>query len=60
MHLVIVVLILIVWAAIGIKEALTPPAPPIENLDEHIKYVTSLPDQKARQKYLKGRKSGDK
>lgn len=60
MHLVIVILILIVWAVIGIKEALTPSAPPIENLDEHIKYLQSLPDQNARQKYLKSRKPGDK
>lgn len=60
MYLVIVVLILIVWVVVGIKEALTPPAPPIENLDEHIKHLSSLPDQKARQKYLKNRKQGDK
>lgn len=60
MHLVIVILILIVWAVIGIKEALTPSAPPIENLDEHIKQLQSLPDQKARQKYLKSRKQGGK
>lgn len=60
MHLVIVILILIVWAVIGIKEALTPSAPHIENLDEHIKYLQSLPDQNARQKYLKNRKPGDK
>lgn len=60
MHLVIVVLILIVWAVIGIKETLTPSTPPIENLDEHIKHLQSLPDQKARQKYLKSRKPGDK
>ena len=60
MHLVIVILILIVWSVIGIKEALTPSAPPIENLDEHIKHLQSLPDQKARQKYLKSRKQGDK
>lgn len=56
MHLVIVVLILIVWAVVGIKEALTPPAPPIENLNEHTRYLSSLPDQKARQKYLKNNK----
>lgn len=60
MYLVIVVLILLVWAVVGIKEALTLPAPPIENLDEHIKHLQSLPDQKARQKYLKSRKPGDK
>lgn len=60
MYLVIVVLILLVWAAVGIKEALTPPAPPIENLNEHTRYLSSLPDQKARQKYLKNRKQGDK
>lgn len=60
MHLVIVVLILIVWAVVGIKEALTPPAPPIENLNEHNRYLSSLPDQKDRQKYLRNRKPGDK
>lgn len=60
MHLVIVILILLVWAIVRIKEALTPPTPPIENLDEHTRYLLSLPDQKARQKYLKSRKRGDK
>lgn len=60
MHLVIVILILLVWAVVGIKEALTPSSPPIENLNEHTKYLSSLPDQKARQKYLKNRKQGDK
>lgn len=60
MHLVIVVLILIVWAVVGIKEALTPPSPPIENLNEHTRHLSSLPDQKDRQKYLRNRKQGDK
>lgn len=60
MYLIIVVLILLVWAVVGIKETLTPPAPPIENLNEHTRYLSSLPDQKARQKYLKNRKPGDK
>lgn len=53
MALVAVVVILIVWAGIGIKEAFTPPNPPIEDMEEHLKIIQSLPNQKARQKYLK-------
>ena len=53
MALLAVVLILIVWAVIGIKEALTPANPPIEDTKEHCKKIMQLPNQKARQKYLK-------
>ncbi len=60
MYLAIVIVILIIWAVIALKEKFTSPAPPIENLDEHLKHLSSLPDQKARQKYLKNRKHGDK
>lgn len=60
MYLVVVILILLVWAVYGIKEALTPSAPPIENLDDHLKHLASLPTQAARQKYLMNRKPGDK
>lgn len=59
MHLAIVIVILLVWAGIALKEKLTPSTPPIEDLDEHTKYISSLPNQKARQKYLKNRKHGD-
>ena len=59
MHLAIVIVILLVWAGIALKEKLTPSAPPIKDLDEHTKYISSLPNQKARQKYLKNRKHGD-
>ena len=60
MYLAIVIVILIIWAVIALKEKFTPPAPPIENLDEHIEHITSLPDQKSRQEYLVNRKYGDK
>lgn len=60
MYFAIVIVILLIWAGIAIKERLTPPAPPIENLDEHLKDLTSLLDQKTRQKYLKSREFGDK
>lgn len=60
MYLAIAIVILLVWAGIAIKEKLTPPAPPIDNLDEHVRHLSSLPNQKERQKYLKNRKSGDK
>lgn len=59
MHLAIVIVILLVWAGIALKEKLTASAPPIEDLDEHTKHISSLPNQKARQKYLKNRKHGD-
>jgi len=59
-YLAIAIVILLVWAGIAIKEKLTPPAPPIENLEEHTKCLSSLPNPKARQKYLKNRKHGDK
>ena len=60
MALLAVVLILIVWAVIGIKEALTPPNPPIDNIDEHLKTIQSLPDKKSRQKYLKSLRKQDR
>lgn len=53
MTLIAVVLILIVWAILDIKEKLTPQNPPIEDIGEHLKTIQSLPNQKARQKYLK-------
>lgn len=56
MYLAVVILILLVWAGYGIKEALTPPAPPIKDLDSHVKIVTQMGSQKERQKYLKSRR----
>ena len=60
MALLAVVLILIVWALYGIKQSLTPPNPPIDNIDEHLKTIQSLPDKKSRQKYLKSLRKQDK
>lgn len=56
MALVVVILILLVWAVYGIKEALTPTAPPIKDLDGHTKTITQMGSQKERQKYLKSLK----
>ena len=53
MALLALILILIAWAIIGIKDKLTPSNPPIENTEEHLKIIMSLPNQKARQHYLK-------
>lgn len=53
MHLLIVVLILIVWAIYAIKEKLEPPMPPIDDLSKHLNTILDLPNEKARQKYLK-------
>lgn len=60
MYLAIVIIILIIWAVIALKEKLTPSSPPIDDLDGHLKHLSSMPDQKARQKYLRNRKHGDK
>ena len=60
MHLAILVVDLIIIAVLWIKDKFQKPSPPIDNLDEHIKHLTSLHNQKARQKYLKNRKFGDK
>lgn len=56
MYLIVVVLILLVWAGYGIWSALTPPAPPIEDMDAHLKKIQSLGSQKDRQKYLRNRR----
>ena len=53
MALLAVVLILIAWAVIGVKEKLTPNNPPIKDTKKHMQEVMSLPDKKTRQKYLK-------
>lgn len=53
MYLVVVILILLVWAIYGIKEALTPPTPPIKDLDSHLKIISRMGSQKERRKYLK-------
>ena len=53
MGLLAVVLILIVWAVLAIKEALTPEVPPIDDIIEHTNIILSLPDEKARRKYLR-------
>ena len=53
MYLAVVIIILLIWAGIAIKEKLTPPAPPIDDLDAHVKTLASMKNQKERQKYLK-------
>lgn len=60
MYLVAVILILIVWAGYGIVKALQPDAPPIPNMEEHLRYLQSLPNEEARRRYLRNRKPGDK
>ena len=55
MALLAVVLILITWAVIGVREAAQPKNPPIDNIHEHCKTVMQLPNKKARQKWLKNR-----
>ena len=53
MALLAVVLILLIWAILGIKEKFTSQNPPIEDIGEHLKTIQSLPNQEERQNYLK-------
>ena len=53
MALLAVVLILIAWAVIGVREAAQPKNPPIDDVQEHCKTVMQLPNKKTRRKYLK-------
>lgn len=53
MALLAVVLILIAWAVIGVREAVQPKNPPIDNIQEHCKTIQQLPDKRTRKKYLK-------
>lgn len=53
MYLLVTVLILLVWALYGITKSMQPANPPIEYTEKHLKYIQSLPNQKARKKYLK-------
>lgn len=48
MYLVIIILILLVWGIYALINKLTPPAPPIKDMDEHLRIIQSLPNQKAR------------
>lgn len=52
MYLLVAVLILLVWALYGITKSMQPANPPIEDIEKHLKYIQSLPNQKARKKYL--------
>lgn len=54
MALAAVIVILIVWAIIGIYEHFkNPKLPPIDDMQEHLKTIQQLPDKRARQKYLR-------
>ncbi len=46
MYLAITIIILLIWAVYAIIKKITPPAPPIENMEEHLKIIQSLPNQK--------------
>lgn len=53
MYLLVTILILLVWAVYNIIKAAQPANPPIEDMEQRLKYIQSLPNQKARKKYLK-------
>lgn len=55
MYLLAVVLILIVWGIYGLYKAAQPSNPPFEDTEQMLKTIQSLPNPKARQKYLRDR-----
>lgn len=59
MYLIVGIIVVIIVIML-IKEKIEPPAPPIDDIHEHCKKIQSLPDKKARQRYLKSlRKSNN-
>lgn len=52
MSLLAVILILLFWAGLGIKDKLTPSKPPIEDMESHLKMVMQA-DPKDRKKLIK-------
>lgn len=53
MSLLLLILMLLVLAGYAIVKAIQPKNPPIKIMEEHLKIIQSLPNQKARQKYLR-------
>lgn len=53
MALLSVLIILAVWAIYGIIKGIEPEHPPIDNMEEHLNTLLSLPNQKARRRFLK-------
>ena len=52
MSLLAVILILLLWAGIGLKDKLTPSKPPIEDMENHLRMVMQA-DPKDRKKLIK-------
>ena len=53
MALAVVIILLIAYGIYALVKASQPANPPIDDMSEHLKTIQSLPNQKARQKYLK-------
>lgn len=53
MSLAITVFILLVWVGYSIIQKLTPPDPPIENIDEHLRQLMQYSNQHQRRKFIK-------
>lgn len=60
MNLLIVILILIGWGIYKLWDVLTPPAPPIDDMEAHLNYLLSLDTPEQRRRYLKSRRKGMK
>ena len=53
MSLALTVISLTVLAVYALIKKLTPPDPPIEDIDEHMKHVMQCSNQDQRRKYIK-------
>lgn len=49
----LILLVVIRFIYNAIDEAVTPPLPAIHDTETHLKTITSLPNERARQAYLK-------
>lgn len=52
MWLIIVILILILWGVLDLKDKFTPSDPPIKNMEEHLRMVMQA-DPKDRKRVIK-------
>ena len=53
MSLVVVVLILLFWGGYSIIDFFTPASPPIKDINEHYRIISSLKTPAERRKYLR-------
>lgn len=51
--LLLLIIAIVYFVCKGIDEAVTPPLPPISDTTAHLQAISRLPNERARQAYLK-------